>query len=161
MQAEKVGYGTDCRCGASRAADGGTVSRWPEYEGYEDATAEQWIAQLGFRPAEEVGLWAGCKDPLDHRILRHLALILAERYGGILDLDGAWCPPMDLDWLPDVDPDGFWQKPVGAVPYAYAGPGRIYELHYITARNTHWYSNLADVEAFRYALQGEHFWLIK
>ena len=140
------------------------VQRTRDHDGalyeHEDADVAQWVAQVGFFPDQVIGFAAMCNAPINHRILGHLALHLAERYDGIFDLNGAWYPPMDLDWLPESDPAMYWTK-AGQQPYVYSGPGRIYELHYVTGRGPHWYANLADIEAFRARLQDPDFSLIK
>ena len=141
------------KVGATRDASGRV------YETDEDSVA-QWVAQVGFFPDQEIWLSAMCNSPINHRILGHMALGLAERYDGILNLSGAWYPPIDLEWLSERDPVNGWAK-VGATPFVYQGPGEIYEIHYTTVRGTHWYSNLADIEAFRFGLQREYFRLIK
>ena len=48
-------------------------------------------------PQQELGFFAGCNRPLDHRILGHLALFLAERYGGLINMSGAITPPFKPD----------------------------------------------------------------
>jgi hypothetical protein len=120
----------------------------------------QMLAQLGYAPVRHVGLSAPCNKDIDHRILGHLALLLAERLHGIIDLNGAWYPPMNIDRLWEDPGDwGLWQRP--DAPYVHPGPGKVYEFHYTTVNGRPWYSNYADVEAFRARLQQEHFHLIK
>ena len=130
----------------------------------------QWVAQVGYFPEQEIGLAAMCNRPIDHRILGHLALRLAERFEGIIDLGGAFYPPRDVAWLrlrdqptppseggmdtghPRVDP------PIQ--PFVYQGPGRIFEFLYIGSEERPWYSSAADIEAFRAALDDPQFRLI-
>jgi uncharacterized protein DUF6368 len=40
------------------------------------------------RPAAGLGVGAGGNDPIDHRLLGHLLLTLARRYGGLVDFGG-------------------------------------------------------------------------
>jgi len=54
----------------------------------------QTLAHLGYHPKQSINIYAGCRGTLDHRILGHLALRLAERYDGIINMDGAIRPPL-------------------------------------------------------------------
>jgi hypothetical protein len=140
------------------------------YERDEDEVG-QWITQVGFFPNQEIGLAAMCNSSINHRVLGHMALCLAERYDGIIDLNGAWYPPMDVarlrqwdqpkpPWQGATDPGFLWVDP-RIQPFVYRGPGRIFEFHYVGGEDRPWYYNAADIEAFRAALQDPAFHLIK
>ena len=140
------------------------------YEHEEDDVA-QWVAQVGYFPEQEIGLAAVCNRPIDHRILGHLALRVAERHGGIIDLNGAFYPPMDVGrlhlrdqpappWEDGTGPGHLWVDP-RTQPFVYRGPGRIFEFPYLAGDDRPWYANAADIEAFRAALEAPQFRLIK
>jgi hypothetical protein len=164
------GYGRSDTCpvlvGVDPTRDPSGMLYWDD----EDDVA-QWTAQVGYFPEQEIGLAAMCNRPIDHRILGHMTLYLAERYNGIIDLGGAWIPPMDVAWLRlENQPTPPWQGgPVThhrwidprTQPFVYQGPGRIFELHYIAGQDRPWYSNAADIEAFRASLENPQFRLIK
>ena len=101
-----------------------------EHEGDDMA---QWVAQVGYFPEQYIGLAAICDRPIDHRILGHMALRLAEHYGGIIDLGGPFYPPWDVAWLrlweqPNPPWEGgtgaghLWVDP-GTQPFVYRGAG--------------------------------------
>lgn len=126
----------------------------------EQAVRMRWKAQVGFYPEQVLELSSAGHHEIEHRLLGHLALRLAKRYDGIINLSGAWYPPMNLDWVPESDPANGWTK-AGQQPFAYVGPGRVCEIQYVKGRGTNWYYNLADVKAFRTMLQQEAFYLIE
>ena len=140
------------------------------YEHEVDEVA-QWVAQVGYFPEHAIVLSAMCNRPIDHRILGQMALHLAERYGCIINLSGPFYPPRDVAGLPlwqqpappregGTDADPLWVDP-RIQPFVYRGPGRIFEFRYMAGEDRPWYSNAADVDAFRAALDDPRFRLIK
>jgi hypothetical protein len=138
---------------------------------HEEDDVTQWVAQVGYFPEQQIVLAAMCNRSIDHRILGHMTLCLAVRYEGIINLNGAFYPPMDVAWLRLSDQPTPWWKGGTAPgflwvdpriqPFVYRGPGRIFEFHYIAGEDRPWYANAADIEAFRAALADPQFRLIK
>lgn len=58
---------------------------WEPREGGELRSLE---TKIGWVPEDEIGPAAMCNDPQDHRILAEIAIWLAERQSGIVDLGG-------------------------------------------------------------------------
>ncbi|GIF22544.1 hypothetical protein BJ973_002868 [Actinoplanes tereljensis] len=58
------------------------------YEGDDADEAASLERALGFRPGIEVVLAAAVNGKDDHRFLAHLAVAIARRYGGLIDLGG-------------------------------------------------------------------------
>lgn len=54
----------------------------------EPGAAASWVSTLGSLPREEVLLVAYCNGPADHLLLASLALVLARRLNGLIDLGG-------------------------------------------------------------------------
>jgi hypothetical protein len=52
------------------------------------------VEAFGFAPRDELVVVAFCGGAEDHRILGELSLRLAERFGGVVNFDGALWPPV-------------------------------------------------------------------
>lgn len=118
---------------------------------------EQWLQHLGFIPEQNITIYAGCNHPIDHRILGQLVLLLAERYDGIINLEGALYPPDEPGRdLFDVTIEEVEQY-VKELPL----PGRIFHMYYSTGRNTRWLYHLVDADFLRAWLQHPQFHMIK
>lgn len=124
------------------------------------AERAQLVRLLGYYPKQSINIFAGCKKPLDHRILGHLALRLAERYDGIIDMDGAITPPLrpdgnyTLDNLP-------WHTLEEISAFVHAIPGRVFELYHTTRSDRRSVSHLVDTTFLRAWLEHPHFHMIK
>lgn len=55
---------------------------------------------LGWRPADTIGFEACCNGDAEHRILAELCLFVAERWSGVIDMDGY------IRWLADDPTNG-------------------------------------------------------
>lgn len=120
----------------------------------------QTLAHLGYYPKQSINIYAGCKGKLDHRILGHLALRLAERYDGIIDLDGAITPPLrpggryELDNYP-------WHTLEEISAFVRPMPGRVFEQYYTVPPDRRWVSHMVDTTFLHAWLQHPHFHMIK
>jgi hypothetical protein len=124
-----------------------------------DAQQTQLRAQLGFVPQQSLSIEASVNGQSDHRILGHLALALAERYDGWIDLDGAIRPPVRPGDLPR--PYGDTEKELGAISaYVNAMPGRVVEISYMTSGDR-WVYHVVDTTFMREWLRHPHFHMIK
>ncbi len=114
---------------------------------------------LGYVPEQSIRLSVGCNRPLDHRLLGQMVLLLAERYEGMIDLNGALLPPLKpgRHWE-----DVTWEEKARSIEEL-ALPGQVYQIvsNELTGagRSTIWH--LADSEWFRAWLHHPHFHLIK
>jgi hypothetical protein len=124
----------------------------------------QWLVGVGFHPAQYIWMNAGTSARINHAILGHMALTLARRYDGWVDLNGAITPPHLFVRLEDV-----YNPPPGSLEKIHAHvigllPGRVAELYYMTAgghEGHKWVSHVLDVEAFEAWLRHPEFHLIK
>jgi hypothetical protein len=77
---------------------------------YEDPVEEVSMSSaLGYLPGTEIVMAMGCTGDLNHRLLGNLTMMVARRYGGLVDLTGPMpiYPPsevsrLDLDRMPGV-----------------------------------------------------------
>ncbi|GHO68174.1 hypothetical protein KSC_070660 [Ktedonobacter sp. SOSP1-52] len=60
----------------------------------EESECEQFQTQIGYLPSQAIGFSSGCNQNIDHRTLGLLTLQLAERYNGLISMDGAITPPL-------------------------------------------------------------------
>jgi Family of unknown function (DUF6368) len=136
----------------------GTVD--PEILAEFEEERAQTVNFLGYYPKQSINLFAGCNKALDHRILGYLALQLAERYDGIIDMNGAITPP--------VHPGGYY--PFGNYPwhtleeisaFVHAMPGRVLERYYTVSPDRRWVSHMVDTTFMRAWLEHPHFHMIK
>ncbi|WP_404614698.1 DUF6368 family protein [Rhodanobacter hydrolyticus] len=90
----------------------------------------------GFLPAQNIGLGAMCNQAIDHRILGDLALWIAERLAGVVDLGGT-------------------------LPVPHDSPGRVLSVPYDTEAG--WQSEyvVMDSTAFRSWLSHSSFAMVK
>jgi len=117
----------------------------------------QLFQHLGSVPEQSIDIFAGCNHAHDHRILGQLALLLAERYDGTIDLNGALTPPLE----PEQDWDDVTIEEVEHYIQELSLPGRIFHMYYITVRDTIWISHLVDADFLRAWLQHPRFHMIK
>lgn len=118
---------------------------------------EQFVRHFGSVPEQRLNIDADCSRPLNHRILGQLALLLAERYDGIIDLDGALYPPLK----PGQNRRDVTVEEVEQYVKELSLPGRIFHMYYITVRNTICIYHLVDPDFLRAWLQHPHFHMIK
>jgi hypothetical protein len=70
----------------------------PEYDDPDEAAHLK--RALGYLPGTEIVLSAALNGPEDHRLLARLAIVIARRYDGRIDLDGLVAARSDDDrWL--------------------------------------------------------------
>ena len=126
---------------------------------------EEWekehVAELiGYIPQQELGFFAGCNRPLDHRILGHLALFLAERYGGLINMSGAITPPFKPDRQYSIR-----QYPRHTLEeiheFVQGLPGKVIEVLYGEEVGKPWVYHIVDATFLRAWLQHPHFHMIK
>jgi len=91
---------------------------------------------LGWASTGDIGLAAMCNRPQDHRILAEMALWLAERLAGCVDLGG------EISYPPHL-------------------PGRAISIPYITANGVEAHYTLLDPPALRAWLSSPEFHMIK
>ena len=123
----------------------------------EEEDREQVIALLGYYPPQGLQIDAFCNGKIDHLVLGHLILSLAERYEGIIDFHGQIAPPLSLDDYLNPSPEVL--QDISA--YVQALPGKVYERYYTTGRMTPYVSHMVDTTFMRGWLQNPRFHMIK
>ena len=119
---------------------------------------KHFLHYLGYVPQQYINVYAGCNNPIDHRILGQIALLLAERYDHIIDL-GALRPPLQPGRRWDIESDTI--EDVEQYVRSLAFPGHIFHMYYTTARDTRWVHHLVDTQWFRSWLQHPNFHMVK
>ena len=114
---------------------------------------------FGLRPDNGVTLIAICNQPEDHRVLGELALVVAERLGGVVGLDGLIVPravPYE-EWL-----EASWpaMRPV-VEAFTAAMPGRAVAIPYSTVGGHEWACHTVDCAFLRAWLRHPEFRMIK
>jgi len=130
----------------------------------------QWLAHLGYFPAQRLSLEAHSNRNIDHQLLAYLALRLAERYEGLVDMDGALTPPRarpplrksSLEeirvWLGSDTPPSL--KDVHG--YVQQLPGHVHEFTYTCfPDNRMWVRHVLDLTAFHGWIQHRDFHMVK
>ena len=121
-----------------------------------EAQQAQMQAHLGYVPQQSLDIEASVNSRFDHRILGHMALALADRYDGLIDMGGAITPPGVYH-----DP---YSDPAEALriisAYMHAMPGRVIEITYLTSGD-HWVYHIVDTAFLRAWLRHSHFHMIK
>ena len=114
---------------------------------------------FGLCPDMGVTLCAMSNQPEDHRILGELALAVAERLGGIIDLCGLIVPrkvPFE-DWH-----GAAWSAMQPEVEaFTAAMPGKAVAIPYMTISEREWASHTVDAEFLRAWLCHPEFHMIK
>lgn len=110
----------------------------------EESELEQVRSELGYTPLRELVLYAMAKSDLDHRILGHLALALAERYNAAIDFGG----PITASQLEDGE------------PCSEADAGTVIEVKDSSQPGDGFY-HVMDTTAMRAWLKDPHFHLVK
>jgi hypothetical protein len=133
-----------------------------EPEPDEEMTLVATAACLGYRPVQDILLYAGCRGAENHRILGLLALRVAERYSGMIDLGGALAPSVRYWELPPdaTEDDHPSQTPEAIRAFVGALPGRVYEIPYPASRGRKLFTHMVDVEFLRAWLQHPEFHMI-
>lgn len=114
---------------------------------------------FGFRPDMGVTLNAMSNQPQDHRILGELALAVAKRLGGIIDLCGLIVPRE----VPFEDRQGAAWSAVQPKVEAFTAalPGKAVATPYTTISEREWASHTVDAEFLRAWLCHPEFHMIK
>jgi hypothetical protein len=140
-------------------------------------TREQWLAQLGYYPAQRLNLTAFCNSAIDHQLLAHLALHLTERYEGLVDMNGALRPPVRLPshlrgeasraevmaWRTSAEgQEAVHHPPLEEVAaYIQQLPGQVYTFTYDLWDGRPWVWHVLDLTAFRAWMQHPNFYMMK
>lgn len=126
---------------------------------------EEWektrvIELISYAPQQELGFYAGCNRSLDHRILGHLALFLAERYDGLINLSGALTPPLKHDRRYTLA-EYPWYTLEEVHEFVQGLPGRVIEVFYGEDVGKPWVYHIVDATFMRAWLKHPHFHMIK
>ncbi|AEV69748.1 DUF6368 family protein [Acetivibrio clariflavus] len=130
----------------------------PEYEKTEEHQINKIKNYFGFTPMDEIAITAFFNDADSHRILGHLALILAEKYDGLIDLTGAITPPIKED------------RAIKEYPYCTIKEirnfvckveGKICEIEYEVKEGKKWIYHVVDTTFLKNWLKHSHFHMIK
>jgi hypothetical protein len=111
----------------------------PFLMGYEERDSEERAEAeriLGWAASSDIGLAAMCNGPEDHRILAEIALWLAERLAGYIDLGGDLSFPTDL-------------------------PGKVFHVPYAIDDGSQGWCTVVDAPALRAWLRCPQFEMIK
>lgn len=139
----------------------GTELPWEEdgLLGEAGGAAALYERPFGLCPDNGVTLIAMCNQPEDHRVLGELSLALAERLGGIIDMDGLIVPRAvpyavwrDAPWSavrPDVE------------AFTAAMPGKAVAIPYQTWGGEEWATHTVDTAFLRAWLRHPEFRMIK
>jgi len=116
---------------------------------------------FGLCPDSAVTVSAMCNEPEDHRILADIALCLAQRLGGIIDMGGLIVPRHVFLSTPD-----FWNAPWPAVQsrvqaFTKSMPGTAVALAYRTASGREWAWHTVDAAFLQAWLRHPEFRMIK
>ncbi len=128
----------------------------------QEVEQEQVVEALGYYPQQKLSIDAGCNRSIDHRILGHLTLLLAERYDGLIDMNGAITPPLQpgrrykLNEYP-------WHAIEEIHEFVQSQPGRVIEVLYEVSPwpwDT-WVYHIVDTAFLRAWLKHPYFHMIK
>ena len=137
------------------------VGRWNEYN--DPAEEASMRTAVGYLPGTAIVLAAACSGPDNHRALGELALMVARRYDGLIDLGGrlqAQLPPDIAGLLPDHPHReawmAAWQAEVDRMP------GVRHEITYTNEPGESYLSYLVvDVEFLEHWLIHPQFRMVK
>jgi hypothetical protein len=101
-----------------------------------------------------------CTGDAFHRLLGQIVLLLAERYDGIIDLNGAFYPPPKPGQV-DMSIEDKTVEDVEQYVKELSLPGRIFHMYYSTGSDTTWIYHLVNPDFLRAWLQHPHFHMIK
>ncbi len=125
-----------------------------------DVEKEQIVEAVGYYPQQAISIYAGCNQSIDHRILGHLALFLAECYDGLIHLGGAITPPLQPGRNYKLKDYPWWTfEEVHA--YAQSLPGRVIEVLYEVDMVRLWVYHIVDAAFMRAWLKYPNFHMIK
>ncbi|TDC84772.1 DUF6368 family protein [Actinomadura sp. 7K507] len=118
---------------------------------------------IGYRPAEEIVLYAMAKGHNDHLVLGRLCLTLARRFGAFIDFGGALQPGTRPPGIPYLEPDAQQSELLlASISSAVrAIPGTVFEFRYQTARETPWVNHVGDAGFLAAWLDHPRFHMIK
>lgn len=136
------------------------LSAYDPAEFVEEVEKEQVIEATGYYPQQAISIYVGCNRPIHHRILGHLALFLAERYGGLIHLDGAITPPLQPGRNYKLK-DYPWHTLEEIHDYVQSLPGRVIEVLYEVDMVRLWVYHIVDATFMRAWLKQSHFHMIK
>jgi len=121
----------------------------------------QLATTFGFTLVDEILVVALYNGDEDHRILGELCVWLVERFGGVVDFNGALWPPvpseaaidiLDADWR-QVEP--YFRRMVEGMP------GRIEGLWYESQPGLVWVAHVGDAAFLRAWLEHPRFRMVK
>jgi hypothetical protein len=131
-----------------------------EFVAEHDEMRRQWLSAVGFHPAQHVWINASSRHRINSLILGRIALTLAQRYDGWIDLNGAIIPPQLFPRLEDFlnpSPESLIQIHEYVTSTL---PGRVAEMYYTAYAGYKWVSHKLDVEAFEAWLRHPDFHLV-
>jgi hypothetical protein len=133
--------------------------RWQAGEPDEASALE---AAIGFQPGTEIVVSSAVNGAADHRPLWDLVLMLALRYGGLIDLCGPLPIPAPAG-VPVLEPDPRQrQQWLTAIRTAVAAmPGTCHEIPYATAAGHRWIYHVVDAEFLGVWLRDPRFRMVK
>ncbi|MEV1143373.1 DUF6368 family protein [Micromonospora sp. NPDC049799] len=131
--------------------DGVPLRLWIEREPWADGDD---LAVLPQPPRQELGLYAGCNDILDHRVLGALALALARRLDALVDFDGLLATGGPSTTATLEETAGEARAVLGALP------GRLWEVTYDMATGHRWAYHVGDAEFLAAWLRHPRFHLV-
>ena len=116
---------------------------------------------FGVYPDSTISLSAMSNQPEDHRILGEIALAVAQRLGGLIDLGGLIVPRHVFLSTPD-----FWNAPWSTVQssvraFTESMPGTAVALTYRPSSEREWASHTIDVAFLQAWLRHPEFHMIK
>ncbi len=140
------------------AEEGGVVD--PEIRADIEERQAQMIKYLDYYPKESINVYAGCNEKIDHLVLGYLALRLAERHGGIIDMNGAITPsPPASGNHRQGTYSPFTQE--GISDFVRSIPGRVFEMYYTIPPNRQWVSHIVDTTFLQAWLRHPYFHMVK
>lgn len=147
--------------GGNYSGEGGPFGLEPselELE-WEEVELSVLASRFGFRPQECLGLWAGCNDDQDHRILGELTFHLASLLNGLIDFGGALLPPLPRsmdpfrsDWM---EIKSQFKEMVSWMP------GLVVGLEYETLSGRTWVRHVGDPPFMEAWLRHPNFRMVK
>lgn len=114
---------------------------------------------LGYRPAHDLNVWVDCDGVNAQHVLGRLALALAERYGGVINIGFALTPPTPRRYRDDgIDIPHHSQEEISVFVHGF--PGTVWEQYYTDDAGRRWVSHIVDAEFFRAWLAHPRFHLV-
>lgn len=138
----------------------GVALEAPDYEG--DAERAAAAACLGFLPAQWISLDIGCGDADSQRVLGQLALGVAERYSGSIDLGHVVTPAVTMErQLRSAASGAPWFTAAEIRAFVAPFSGKVCEIPSESPFQGLGFYHIVDVEFWRTWLQHPEFHMLK